>query len=75
MRKDHLLHTPSPGGFEELVVRICHQILGFGTISFGSGKDGGRDAFFDGTARRFPSEADPSEHYKDGGDGSAIFMT
>ncbi len=57
--KDCLLHTLSPGAFEELVVKICHEILGFGTISFSSGKDGGRDAIFDGTAQRFPSEADP----------------
>ncbi len=57
--KDYLLHTLSPGAFEELVVRICHEILGFGTISFSSGKDGGRDAFFDSTAQRFPSVAEP----------------
>ncbi len=57
--KDYLLHTLSAGAFEGLVVRICHEILGFGTISFSSGPDGGRDAFFEGTARRFPSEADP----------------
>ena len=57
--KDYLLHMLSPGAFEELVVRICHELLGFGTISFSSGRDGGRDAFFEGTAQRFPSEADP----------------
>ncbi len=57
--KDYLLHTLSPGAFEELVVKICHEILGFGTISFSSGRDGGRDAFFEGTAQRFSSEADP----------------
>ncbi len=57
--KDYLLHTLSAGDFEELVVKICHEILGFGTISFSSGPDGGRDAFFDGTAQRFPSKADP----------------
>ncbi len=57
--KDYLLHTLSAGTFEELVVKLCHEILGFGTISFGSGPDRGRDAFFEGTAQRFPSEADP----------------
>ena len=57
--RDYLLHTLSPGDFEELVVRICHEILGFGTISFSSGKDGGRDASFEGTAQRYPSDADP----------------
>ncbi len=57
--KDYLLHTLSPSAFEDLIVKICHEILGFGTISFSSGKDGGRDAFFGGTAQRFPSEAEP----------------
>ncbi len=36
------------------------QILGFGTISFSPGKDGGRDGCFTGTASRFPSEAGPA---------------
>ncbi len=57
--KDYLLHTLSPGSFEELVVKICQQILGLGTITFGTGPDGGRDAFFEGTAQRFPSEREP----------------
>ncbi|MCP3960757.1 MAG: tetratricopeptide repeat protein [bacterium] len=56
---EYLLQTLSPGGFEELAVRICHEILGFGTISFSSGPDGGRDAFFEGTAQRYPSEVEP----------------
>ncbi len=42
--KGCLLHTLSPGSFEELVTKICHEILVFGTISFSSGKDGGWDA-------------------------------
>lgn len=45
--------------FEDLVVAICHEILGIGTIKFSTGKDGGRDAKFDGKAKRFPSEAEP----------------
>ncbi len=57
--KDYLLHTLSHGDFEELIVKICHEILGIGTISFSSGADEGRDGFFDGTAQRFPSKADP----------------
>jgi hypothetical protein len=57
--KDYLLHTLSPGDFETLVVKLCHQILGLGTISFSIGKDGGRDAFFEGTAERYPSSRDP----------------
>jgi hypothetical protein len=57
--KDYLLHALCPGDFETLVVKLCHQILGLGTFSFGTGKDGGRDAFFEGTAERFPSSRDP----------------
>jgi hypothetical protein len=49
---DYLVHTLSPGDFETLVIKLCHQILGLGTISFGTGPDGGRDAFFEGTAER-----------------------
>ena len=36
------------------------QILGLGTISFSTGKDGGRDARFHGTAARFPSPTEPA---------------
>jgi Tfp pilus assembly protein PilF len=57
--KDYLFHTLSPGDFETLVVKLCHQILGLGTISFSTGPDGGRDAFFEGTAERYPSSRDP----------------
>jgi hypothetical protein len=45
--------------FEELVVLICEQILGTGTINFSSGPDGGRDAKFTGKAQNFPSKAKP----------------
>jgi hypothetical protein len=34
-------------------------VLGTGTIAFAAGKDGGRDAKFEGTAQRFPSSASP----------------
>jgi hypothetical protein len=57
--KDYLLHTLSPGDFETLVVKLCHQILGMGTVAFSTGPDGGRDAFFESTAERFPSSRDP----------------
>ncbi len=57
--KYYLLHALSPGDFEELVFKICHEILGFGTISFSSGPDEGRDAYFSGTAQRFPSTKGP----------------
>lgn len=45
--------------FEELVTLICDQILGFGTIVFSVGKDGGKDAKFSGKANNYPSKAEP----------------
>ncbi len=30
--------------FENIVISICEEILGTGTIKFADGKDGGRDA-------------------------------
>jgi hypothetical protein len=45
--------------FERLVILICEQVLGLGTINFSPGKDGGRDAKFTGKAQRFPSEKSP----------------
>ncbi len=45
--------------FEDLVVEICAEILGAGVQPFSSGKDGGRDARFQGTARNFPNETAP----------------
>jgi len=45
--------------FEEVVAAICRRILGAGTARFASGKDGGRDARFLGTAAEIPSKASP----------------
>ena len=45
--------------FENIVISICEEILGTGTIKFADGKDGGRDAKFTGTANNFPSNASP----------------
>lgn len=45
--------------FEKLVILICEKILGTGTINFSTGQDGGRDAKFTGTAKKFPSEITP----------------
>ena len=45
--------------FENIVVSICEEILGVGTIVFSTGKDGGRDAKFTGTANNFPSQTAP----------------
>lgn len=45
--------------FEKLVASICTEILGTGTIIFSEGKDGGRDAKFNGQANYFPSKSQP----------------
>ncbi len=45
--------------FENVVISICEEILGIGTINFTDGKDGGRDAKFTGTANHFPSDTTP----------------
>ena len=45
--------------FEYLVALICERILGMGTIVFSEGKDGGKDAKFNGKANKFPSESEP----------------
>ncbi len=50
------LHDLSEAQFEKLVVAICREILGVGVTSFASGPDGGKDAYFEGTANCFPSE-------------------
>jgi hypothetical protein len=48
-----------PLQFEKLVVAICHFLLGPGVQEFADGKDGGRDARFNGTAACFPSSSSP----------------
>ena len=53
------LYDSNSKDFEKLVALICEEILGTGTIVFSDGKDGGRDAKFNGTANRYPSEANP----------------
>ncbi len=50
------LHDLSEAEFEDLVVAICREILGVGITGFASGPDGGRDAYFEGTANCFPSD-------------------
>ena len=53
------LHELSPDVFEDLVVLLCHKVLGIGTINFAEGKDGGRDAKFEGIANAYPSANSP----------------
>lgn len=45
--------------FESLVALICSEILGTGTVIFSVGKDGGKDARFNGEANNFPSKSKP----------------
>lgn len=45
--------------FENLVVRICRDILGSGVTGFSRGADGGRDARFEGKANCYPSVTEP----------------
>jgi len=53
------LHELNDEEFEDLVTRICREILGVGTTSFEKGRDGGKDAKFIGTANCFPSTSSP----------------
>lgn len=45
--------------FERVVVQCMRKLFGAGVQGFAPGADGGRDARFQGTAARFPSEASP----------------
>lgn len=56
---DYRLELLSEDKFENLINKICQEILGTGVIAFSKGKDGGRDGKFTGTATKFPSEASP----------------
>lgn len=53
------LHDLHPHQFEDLVIEVCHELLGAGVQKFATGPDGGRDAKFVGTAQAFPSQAAP----------------
>ncbi|MGY0427074.1 MAG: ABC-three component system protein [Polaribacter sp.] len=45
--------------FENLTALICERILGIATVVFSVGKDGGKDAKFNGVANEFPSKSNP----------------
>lgn len=45
--------------FENLIIRICKDILGIGCKTFSIGKDGAKDSWFNGTAEYFPSKSKP----------------
>ena len=53
---DYRLELLSEDKFENLINKVCQEILGAGVIAFSKGKDGGRDGKFTGTATKFPSE-------------------
>ena len=61
MKFNNILTYMGDDEFEELVISICQDILGFGTISFTKGPDGGKDGRFTGKANKFPSESKPWE--------------
>lgn len=45
--------------FEELVVEVARHMFGEGVTGFAKGRDGGRDAVFEGVANEFPSLGSP----------------
>lgn len=47
--------------FENLVIRICKEILGVACKTFSIGKDGAKDSWFSGKASQFPSLSSPWE--------------
>ena len=51
------LHSLDTNSFEQLVNSLAIRVLGNGHTSFGPGRDGGRDGYFEGAAN-YPSEAD-----------------
>jgi len=59
MRRSFPFHDLGDDEFETLIAEICQQILGTGSVVFATGKDGGRDGKFEGTAQKFTSEASP----------------
>ncbi len=57
----YALHDLSEAEFEDLVTSICREVFGIAITSFAAGPDGGRDAYFEGTAESFPSNAEPAK--------------
>lgn len=57
MKIEYPLHWLTWQEFEDLVIAVCHKIIGIATLTFSDGPDGGRDAFYEGVAANFPSDA------------------
>jgi len=52
----------SPRSFERLVQALAAKVLGLGTVVFGDGPDGGREAIYQGPVA-YPSAANPWDGY------------
>ena len=55
------LHHRHEDFFEDLVWHLCAKLFGLSTKKFAAGKDGAKDALFEGTAEKYPSTAKPWE--------------
>jgi len=53
---DYNLTGLSTRSFEQLIQSLCCRVLGAGTVVFGDGPDGGREATYTGRLSNFPSE-------------------
>ena len=54
------LNRLHPTEFEQLIQSLLKKIIGQGTITFGQGPDGGREATYEGSAP-YPSQNQPLE--------------
>jgi hypothetical protein len=59
---DYNLYGLSARSFEQLIQAIAVKVIGPGTVIFGDGPDGGREAVFDGMTQ-YPSSTSPWEGY------------
>jgi hypothetical protein len=59
---DYDLSGLSTRSFEKLIQSIAGKVLGPGTVTYGDGPDGGREATFEGRMD-YPSHADPWDGY------------
>ena len=59
---DYNLAGLSPTSFEQLIQALASKVIGPGTVIFGAGPDGAREATFDGKMQ-YPSLAEPWDGY------------
>lgn len=57
--RDYHLHELTGDDHEQLVICLCRDVLGIGTVNFSEGPDGGRDGKFVGRAQKYPSSTSP----------------